>query len=230
MRVIEGQYADLIDPFPRKEIHRVYGWMHCYRTMTESDISPKTPEEFDSFFNSLLNTVVSYGIIDKQNLTNSKHEAPLVGIITFEPHTIWNGFVHVASTRKAWGKGIMDEAGQLVIKDLFDNLPSILRLSAWIFKNNIPAQHYVVRAGFRKEGVLRDYILQDGAPKTIFQYGLTRREYATSSDHGSDSRREQPVGGVVEVGETREPDRNLNEHLEPDSAPNEFVREPDQGA
>lgn len=185
MRIIEGEYVDLIDPFPKKEVHRVYGWMHCYRTMTESDITPKGPDEFDRYFNALLDVVVSYGVIDKQNLTNSRHEAPLIGLITFEPHTIWNGFVHVASSRKAWGKGLMDEAGKLVLKDLFTNLETLQRLSAWIFKNNIPAQHYVIRAGFRKEGVLRDFIVQDGLPKTIYQYGLTRRDYATSSTANS---------------------------------------------
>ena len=230
MRVIEGQLVDLIDPFPMKEIYRVYGWLHCYRTMTESDVSPKTPEEYMAYLGNTLPSMVSYGVIDKVNATESRHEAPLIGIITFEPHTVYNGFVHVASTRKAWGKGLIDEAACLVKKDLFDNLPSILRLSAWIFKNNIPAQHFVIRAGFRKEGVLRDFILQNGVPKTIYQYGLTRRDYATSSNSRGDSgdrsvgegtRRERESGGT-----DNQPDPTTADGHNPESNPE--LLEPNQ--
>ena len=85
MRIIPGSNVDLISPFPEKEVQRLYGWLHCYRTLTECDDSPKGPEATCEFLLRDFRECVTYGMIDKNHLTNIKHEAPLVGAGSFAP-------------------------------------------------------------------------------------------------------------------------------------------------
>src|SRR5262249_5964326 len=113
---------------------------------------------------------------------NIKHEAPLVGFISFEPAlmpngVVRNGFLHVATARRAWKANLIDEAGQLVLRDLFEGIPSLLRVSAVMSDRNAPAKGLVKRFGFRFEGLIEDAILSDNSPQNMAQFGLTRRNY-----------------------------------------------------
>lgn len=182
LRIISGQNVDLICPFPLSEIKRTYGWIHCYRTVSECDDSPKDIDSYCAMTSQYLPRVVSYGIIDKNHLTNIKHEAPLVGFVSFEPSimpngAVRNGFLHVATARRAWKANLIDEAGQLVLRDLFEGIPSLLRVSAVMSDRNAPAKGLVKRLGFKFEGVTEDAILVDNSPQNMAQFGLTRRNY-----------------------------------------------------
>lgn len=177
MNLIEGQNVDLISPFPPQEVRRVFGWNHCYRTLTENDDTPNTIDDFERHMQALLSVCPSWGIIDKNHITNIKHEAPLVGIGLFEPAGIRHGFFHVATARKAFKTGLIDEAGQLVIKYLFDSIPTLLRVGAYMDERNAPAKSLCKRMGFRFEGICEDMILRNGEPKNIAYFGLTRRRW-----------------------------------------------------
>src|SRR5215204_3569555 len=109
MEIIESQNIDLLTPFPISEAKRVFGWLHAYKSVIETDQSPKTPAEFEAFFTGLIPNLQSYAVIDKHNVLKMNHAAPLVGMVAFEPQSIWNGWLHIASTRKAWGSGLFEE-------------------------------------------------------------------------------------------------------------------------
>lgn len=182
LRIITGKDVDLICPFPISEIKRTYGWVHCYRTITECDDSPKDIDSYSAMMSQVLPRVVSWGMIDKNHLTNIKHEAPLVGFGMFEPSlmpngTIRSGYLHVATARRAWKANLVDEATDLVLADLFEGLPSLLRVSAYMADKNAPAKALVRRHGFRYEGLIEDSILVENSPENLVLFGLTRRNY-----------------------------------------------------
>lgn len=176
MNIIECQDVDLIEPFPPQEIHRIWGWIHCYKTINLLDGGPTTAEEFNTYMANTLSQVRSWGVIDKNNKLNVKHEAPLIGAIMFEPSNEWGGYFHVASTRKAWGSRMIDQGGEAVIQYLFETCPELLRVGAYILEHNAPARGLAKRLGFRVEGYVRDLVMQGGEPKSMVLYGLTRRD------------------------------------------------------
>lgn len=182
MHIISGQNVDLITPFPASEVRRVFGWNHCYRTITENDDTPNNIDDFTVHVQTLLQICPSWGIIDKNRITNTSHEAPLVGIGMFEPAGKRTGYFHVATARKAFRTGLIDEAGELVIRTLFDLMPDILRLGAYMDEKNAPAKALCRRLGFKFEGVCEDAILQNGQPKNVAYFGLTRRNWICRLD------------------------------------------------
>ncbi len=188
MKVLEGQSVDLISPFPTSHLSRVYGWLHCYNSVIEPDGFPKSPEEYTKLMAAAIPQTFSYGVIDKNNTTKSKHENPLVGVYMFEPTNQWNAYLHFASNRKAWKGKLMDEAAQLAIDDVFTNNPTILRLSGFILESNRPVRYMAQRMGWVKEALLEDWITQKGEPRNVIHYGLTRKQWLKRKEtHGSNS-------------------------------------------
>jgi RimJ/RimL family protein N-acetyltransferase len=177
MNIIKGTNVDLIAPFPQGEVKRIFGWNHCYRTLAESDDVPNTMMEFTAFMEGLLGAYPSWGIIDKNHLTNARHEAPLVGVIFFEPFTLRGGYIHFASARKAWKAGLLEEALILVVNGLFENAPSLARLGFYLSERNTPAKQLAKKLGFKFEGLFEDMIIHQGKPEGIACFGLTRRAW-----------------------------------------------------
>jgi RimJ/RimL family protein N-acetyltransferase len=224
MNVISGKNVDLIFPFPMSEVRRTYGWNHCYRTLTETDDSPNTPEVFVPWMESVIASVPTWGIIDKNHITNIKHEAPLVGIGIFEPivspnsAVVRNGLLHVATARKAWRTGLVDEAGFLGIKTLFEEIPTLLRISAIMVEKNFPAKALAKRLGFKFEGLIEDGICKDGNPENTVMFGLTRRKYTLWAQQWEDPSGVQSVecsGASSEALAKMDPQVDLKVPVEP---------------
>jgi RimJ/RimL family protein N-acetyltransferase len=177
MRIIESHNVDLIEPFPLSEIQRFLGWLHCYRTMFEVDGDPQTIEDKTLYYTQMLPQVPSWGVIDKNNQLNYKHEAPLVGIVFLQPGASnANCYVHLASTRRAWGSGLMDEAAQVLLPKVFENYPLLQRISGAILNNNKPAKAFAKRMGFKQDGLLKDFVTQQGIARSVAHFGILRRE------------------------------------------------------
>jgi RimJ/RimL family protein N-acetyltransferase len=179
MRILESKAIDLIEPFPLSQVKRLRGWLFCYKSLVTSDADPSEPAEVIARLETLLAAphVRSWGIIDKFNSINSRHEAPLVGCLMFERVSPYNGYVHVATNRMAWGRHFADEAGQILIKDVFDSTPELLRLSAAIISKNYPARELCKRLGFEREGTFKNFILQNSNPMDVVHYGMTRERW-----------------------------------------------------
>ncbi len=177
MHIISSSNIDLIEPFPLSEAKRAFTWLHCYKNIVETDLSPKTAEEFEAYLNALLPYCRSFGIIDKFNKLNTKHEAPLVGMIVFEPSTVWNCYVHIASPRRAWGSGFMDEGIVTALQEVFNTEPTLTRVSAYVLENNAPVKGLARRLGFRFEGCIRDMAVQNGALRNLLHFGMTKRDW-----------------------------------------------------
>lgn len=191
LRLIEGQDVDLIEPFPLAEVRRLVGWSHCFRSMFIADGAPKDEQSLIEYYNQYLPTVRSWGVIDKNNRLGYRHEAPLIGCFILEkPITMVNGYVHVTSTRKAWGSGLLDQAAKLCIKDGFETETNMLRLSALIITSNAPAKQFVKRLGFKQDGQLKNYLTQNGIPKAVSHFGLLKEQVA-QWDQSSEAAKKQ---------------------------------------
>ena len=179
MNILESTNIDLIEPFPASECRRVYNWLHAYKNIVETDLSAKSEGDFEEFLRNLILVpgVRSFGVIDKFNSVGFKHEAPLVGMIIYEPSSIWNYYTHVASTRKAWGKGFIDEGLRTTISALFSDTPTLLRVSAIVLSTNGPVKGLVRRLGAKYEGCMKDMVTQGGEPRDLLHFGITRRTW-----------------------------------------------------
>src|SRR5260370_41237090 len=103
MLIIEAANVDLINPFPPTEVDRLVGWFHCYKSVMWGDGMPKDNEGMKAYCLQELNNVLSFGVIDKNNSLNYKHEAPMIGMIWFGAGaTDANTYFHFTSTRRAW--------------------------------------------------------------------------------------------------------------------------------
>jgi RimJ/RimL family protein N-acetyltransferase len=73
------------------------------------------------------------------------------------------------------GRGYATEAAQLGIKYAFDER-GLQKLMARVFEGNNPSMHILEKAGFQREGCLRDHYYVDGEHIDTHLYGLLASE------------------------------------------------------
>jgi hypothetical protein len=95
----------------------VYQWLHAYPSLTENDDSPDCAEHYELLMSLQLTVCTSYGLL-RAGTTSG-----LIGTLYFEPSGARNGYLHIAMSRCAWGRGLADEAAALCIRDLFETQP-----------------------------------------------------------------------------------------------------------
>ena len=95
----------------------------------------------------------------------------------------WNRFHHRAEigydlARAYWGRGIGSEAVRAIIRFGFEHM-HLHRIEAATIVDNVESVHLLEKLGFKREGVRREYSLEeDGAYHDSAMYGLLRREHA----------------------------------------------------
>lgn len=177
MKIVEGDRVDLISPFPAQHTELLAKWLFLCRSNVETDLSPHTVEEYEALIRETSPRMLTFGVIDRNGELGLPHEAPLIGHIAFEPHTCWNTYVHVASPRRAWGKGLIDEGMKLAFKAVFAQEPSLQRISAVVARSNHLAHGLAKRLGMVYEGTMKDMIVREGVPRALVHYGMTRRMF-----------------------------------------------------
>ncbi|MGN2272905.1 GNAT family N-acetyltransferase [Priestia megaterium] len=70
---------------------------------------------------------------------------------------------------KYWGHGYASEAASAVMAYGFDIL-QLVRIGAVVFLENKASQHVLEKLGFQKEGVLKNYMCQNGKAHDTFVY------------------------------------------------------------
>ena len=177
--VIEGQNVDLISPFPPAYLDRLVKWTHQFKSLLTWDLGPQTDSEIlESMSNAILNKP-TYGVVDKYNKIGLPNpEGPIVvGAFILDEASPVNLYAHVVTQRRAWGKGLMDEGGRLLIDTLFNERPDLLRISATMLANNNAAISFVKKFGFKREGVMPHMVRVAGKPTDCVHMGLTREQY-----------------------------------------------------
>ncbi len=177
IHVLEGRDVDVLEPFPIKELSAAVGWSHCYRLSVSSDDGPQTDDEIAEALYTSIQANRSWAIVDKANLSNTKKELPLVGLIVFEQTSPYNGYIHVTTARKAHRLGdptISEQAVQLVINEIWTSTPSLTRISGATLATNKGAKSLMARLGFTKEGLLPALLKVKGEMIGVVHYGLLR--------------------------------------------------------
>lgn len=179
-RVITGETVDLISPFPLSYLDRLVKWTYQYKSLLTWDYGPQTDQEMHELLHSCIETKRSYGVVDKYNKIGVSTDGPIViGSFIVDEASPVNCHVHTVSQRRAWGKGLMDEAVDLLVEDLFSD-PALLRISANMVANNRAVISLATRHGFKREGLIRDMIISNGEPRDVAFYGLTKRDYISA--------------------------------------------------
>ncbi|CAK7327078.1 unnamed protein product [Dovyalis caffra] len=71
-----------------------------------------------------------------------------------------------------WGKGIATKAVKMVAKTIFVEWPHLERLEALVDVQNMGSQRVLEKAGFKREGVLRKYCIQNGRSRDMVMFSL----------------------------------------------------------
>ncbi|KGR77101.1 GNAT family N-acetyltransferase [Ureibacillus sinduriensis] len=74
-----------------------------------------------------------------------------------------------------WRSGYTSEALLKVLSYGFDEL-DLKRIGAVVFMENEASNHLLIKLGFKKEGVLRDYMYQNGTSHDTYVYSLLKNE------------------------------------------------------
>lgn len=181
MKVLLGSDVDVISPFPVSALPAAVSWMHCYKTLVFGDHGPQTEPEIEAFLRIQLSApqVLSWGIIDKANLTGSRQiDVPLVGVVFLESLTPENAYIHIACNRKAWGNkiaspGLVDQGCELIKQDVWDTT-QLRRVSIATYASNKAARHLAYRTGFIRDGYFENMATLRGVPQDIIHFGMLR--------------------------------------------------------
>ncbi len=81
----------------------------------------------------------------------------------------------VLGEKDAWGRGIMYEAGQLMIRHAFDVL-NLHRVHCGTSADNIGMQKLAEKLGMEKEGTRKEAIFNNGGYRDVIEFGLLNRK------------------------------------------------------
>lgn len=100
-------------------------------------------------------------------------------------YTRWDQGNHFAVlgydlARPYWRRGLMSEAVAAVLQVGFGQM-ALHRVEATVMAGNTASATLLSRAGFRREGVLRERVLKRGTFRDVQMYGLTRADWAVSA-------------------------------------------------
>ena len=109
----------------------------------------------------------------------TRAEDKLIGLLGFyeiewSNQAAWLGMG--IGDRNAWGKGYGTEALRLGLQYAFDEL-NLHRLTLTVIDYNTRAIALYEKAGFRQEGVFREFGQRDGKRYDMYLYGLLRPEW-----------------------------------------------------
>lgn len=111
-------------------------------------------------------------------------DGELLGFMAFEP--IWrvgqivDGSVHIAVARKAWGRRFIERGWEVVMPELFNSIPTLLRISGFTPAHYQPGLKVTRNLGLKIDGVIRDAISIEGVVRDLVITGLTRRDWEMS--------------------------------------------------
>lgn len=75
-----------------------------------------------------------------------------------------------------WRQGITSQAVEKVINYGFEKL-SLNRIGAIVYLENSGSNNLLQKIGFRKEGILRDYLYSYGESHSVNMYSLLKEEW-----------------------------------------------------
>lgn len=81
--------------------------------------------------------------------------------------------------KKYWGKGVMYEAGKLLMQHGFKML-NLHRIYCGTSSKNVPMQKLAAKLLMREEGVRREAIYKNGIYEDVMEYGILSHEFIST--------------------------------------------------
>lgn len=132
---------------------------------------PMTQEKLMNYVREVIksNSMLVFAIIDKNTFSH-------IGNISLQNINWIDRNAEIAfllGERTYWGKGVMFEAGKMVISHGFKML-NLHRIYCGTSSNNIGMQKLALKLGMTKEGIRREAIFKNGEYSDIVEFGLLR--------------------------------------------------------
>ncbi|KAK2977346.1 hypothetical protein RJ640_013325 [Escallonia rubra] len=86
-----------------------------------------------------------------------------------------------AIAAKYWGQGIATKAVKIALPRVFDDLPHVVRLQAFVYVDNLASQRVLEKIGFMKEGLLRKYAYIKGNVRDLLVYKVVSLHFVKDS-------------------------------------------------
>lgn len=99
-----------------------------------------------------------------------------IGSISFSQ---WNPIasqIDYALSADYWGKGLMTEAVEAVVKFAFEEHPGLVRVQATCLENNIGSRRVMEKVGMQFEGIARAGMFVKGKPVDVATYAILRSD------------------------------------------------------
>lgn len=160
------------EPFPESALRDAYEWSRY--TTTALSATTYTKPQYLQLMSAALATpgARSWGL---------RQAGDLVGMVFFEPiyrlGELVDGSIHILLARRAWGLRLIEQAAQVILPALFDETPSLLRLSGFTPSTYRPGLHVAAALGFEVEGTWHEAVRIGGRLRDITLTGLTRTNY-----------------------------------------------------
>lgn len=130
---------------------------------------PQTPEKLKDYVKSISNSNASL-VLAVREKTNDIH----IGNISLQAINWIDRSAEIAfllGEKSFWGKGIMFDAGKILIEHAFSTL-NLHRIHCGTSSENIGMQKLAIKLGMKEEGRRKEAIYKQGKYFDIFEYGL----------------------------------------------------------
>lgn len=158
----------LFNQFSLEDVTRYYG-MDPLKTIDQAE---KMIDNFTTGFSGKRS--IRWGI-------QLKETGELAGTIGLNNLQLWSKKCEVGYDLHPnyWGKGYVKEALQTVISYCFDEL-NLSRIGATTFPANEASWKLLLKIGFEKEGLLRNYLYQGSQNHDAFMFSIIREDWGKS--------------------------------------------------
>ena len=165
MEITEENAGAIYDIFSREEVTRYYGLMPFQEKAQAQKMVESLARNFEEKrgirWGMILKETGEYiGSVGLNNLVKTSKRAE----VGYELHPDF------------WRKGIVSEAVKAVLKYSFEDL-DLYRIGAVTFPENDPSSNLLLKLGFQKEGLLREYIYQGGVSYDTFVFSILKTDW-----------------------------------------------------
>jgi [ribosomal protein S5]-alanine N-acetyltransferase len=167
-QITESDGEGLFGIFADDEVTEFYGWDTFTGVEQGHELAARTADLFRR------GQATRWGLL----LPASPH---IVGTCGFTRWDQDNRFAVLGYdlARPYWRRGLMSEAVEAVLRLGFEQM-GLHRVEATVMAGNIASAALLGRAGFGREGVLRERVLKRGAFRDMWMFGITEADWAAA--------------------------------------------------
>lgn len=166
--LVESDIDELFEIFSSEEVMKYYG-MYPFKSQEEL---LKVIKSFSTGFDE--ERVIRWGLQRKDN-------GKIIGTCGYHCWDKKNFRAEIGYelSKSVWHKGYMTEAIDTILAYGFESM-QLNRIEGIVYPENHASQHALTRMGFKKEGLLREYMCFRGKMTDLLMFSLLKREYADS--------------------------------------------------